>query len=173
MLEPSVSHLLSLPKLLRTRLSKDLMKNQNSSLMMAALCQACQNIPDTFFKHIGKSKPDVRDIRVLGPRASHWPIELILNSAREGCPLCKLFAANLDASFLPPEVRWYQPTIILRGLLDSHLAQSQQNLDAAGIGPNQSICVHSSIPDDLSFNDFFLIPPTWSKWILLIFITTL
>ena len=129
---------------------------------MAALCLACQNIPDTFFKHIGKSNPNVHDIRFLGPRASHWPVEHIPSSAREGCPLCKLFAASLNADSLPPEVRQYRPTMLLRGLLDGYWARSQENLQAAGIGPKQSICVHSSL-DDLSFNEFFLIPSTWSK----------
>ena len=84
-------------------------------------------------------------------------------SAQEGCGLCVLLSASIDADWLPAEIQNGHLTQLRRGLIEPHPDWSRTKEDDAVIGPRQTFNLCCEI-DDISHGFFFHIPLLWRKF---------
>jgi hypothetical protein len=132
-----------------------------NDVLSMLLCKACQNIPSYFFRRDDHLHSDA--IHPLdGPNAFHLPISLLKRSAQEGCALCVLLSASIDADWLGTEIQAQHLTQLRRGLIEPHPEWSLSDTDGVDIGPRQTFCLCIGV-DDISHGYFFHVPTLWRK----------
>ncbi|OQV10860.1 hypothetical protein CLAIMM_14785 isoform 2 [Cladophialophora immunda] len=127
---------------------------------MSALCDICSQIPASFFAPHASLRKDISSPLFYGPQVPHWPVDLLLESATRGCPLCVILAGTVEADFLPPDVRRHTQTCLRRGILDPHENRRPEELDEAEISQMSSFALYVGV-DDISHGLFFQIPHPW------------